>query len=107
MSLSARPRASRWAYRSLIWNFAQRDLKSRFKGTALGWAWSLMAPLATLMTYTLVFSVFFHNVPPDCGNGKPGFFAVWLLAGLVPWSFFLVANLTSMPVLLANGPLLQ
>src|SRR4029077_16231281 len=42
----ARARATVWAQRSLIWNFAQRDLKSRFKGTAFGWAWSLMVPMA-------------------------------------------------------------
>ena len=47
------------AYRSLIWNFAQRDLKSRFRGTFLGWVWSLLLPLATLLTFSLVFSVFF------------------------------------------------
>ena len=107
MSSAARPRASIWAYRSLIWNFAQRDLKSRFKGTVLGWAWSLMAPLATLLTYTLVFSVFFHNTAPDFGTGRTGFFAVWLLGGLVPWNFFLISILISMPTLLANGVLLQ
>jgi ABC-type polysaccharide/polyol phosphate export permease len=107
MSTAARPRASIWAYRSLIWNFAQRDLKSRFKGTALGWAWSLMAPLATLMTYSLVFGVFLGGGAPNFGNGKPGFFSVWLLAGLVPWNFFLIAILISMPTLLSNGAMLQ
>ncbi len=107
MSSAARPRASIWAYRSLIWNFAQRDLKSRFKGTVLGWAWSLMAPLATLLTYTLVFSVFFHNTAPDFGNGRTGFFAVWLLGGLVPWNFFLISILISMPTLLSSGSMLQ
>jgi len=107
MSTSARPRASIWAYRSLIWNFAQRDLKSRFKGTALGWAWSLMLPLATLLTYSLVFSVVFRSNPPNFGNGTPGFFPVWLLSGLVPWSFFLIAINMSIPTLLGNGAMLQ
>jgi ABC-type polysaccharide/polyol phosphate export permease len=107
MSTSARPRASLWDYRFLIRNFAQRDLKSRFKGTVLGWAWSLMVPLATLMTYSLVFGAFFHSPAPNFGDGRPGFFAVWLLAGLVPWNFFLITILISMPTLLSNGSLLQ
>ena len=106
-SAEARPRASVWSQRSLIWNFAQRDLKSRFKGTVFGWAWSLMVPLATLATYTLVFSVIFRTAPPAFGNGQPGNFTVWLMAGLVPWSFFLISILTAMPTLLSNGPLLQ
>jgi ABC-type polysaccharide/polyol phosphate export permease len=107
MSGSARPRTSLWHYRSLIWNFAQRDLKSRFKGTALGWAWSLMLPLATLLTYSFVFAVIFRGAPPDFGNGRAGLFAVWLWAGLVPWTFFLIAINVSIPTLMANGPLLQ
>jgi ABC-type polysaccharide/polyol phosphate export permease len=106
-SASTRPRASVWSQRSLIWNFAQRDLKSRFKGTAFGWAWSLMVPLATLITYSVVFSVIFRAAPPDFGNGRPGNFTVWLMAGLVPWSFFLIAINIAIPTLLANGPLLQ
>jgi ABC-type polysaccharide/polyol phosphate export permease len=102
-----RPRSSVWAQRSLIWNFAQRDLKSRFKGTALGWAWSLMVPLATLIIYSVVFAVVFRATPPDFGNGQAGNYTVWLMAGLVPWSFFAIAVNTSMPTLLADGPLLQ
>ncbi len=104
---TTRPRSSIWSYRSLIWNFAQRDLKSRFKGTALGWAWSLMLPLATLATYSVVFSVVFRAVPPDFGNGAAGNFTVWLMAGLVPWSLFMISVNTAIPTLLANGPLLQ
>ena len=107
MSTSARPRRAIWDYRSLIWNFAQRDLKSRFKGTALGWAWSLMLPLATLAIYSLVFAVIFRIAPPDFGNGRTGLFAVWLWVGLIPWSFFLIAVSVAMPTLLANGPMLQ
>jgi ABC-type polysaccharide/polyol phosphate export permease len=88
-------------------NFAQRDLKSRFKGTALGWAWSLLVPLATLFTYSLVFAVIFRAAPPNFGNGRPGFFPVWLFGGLIPWTFFLIAVNTAIPTLLANGPILQ
>jgi ABC-type polysaccharide/polyol phosphate export permease len=107
MTTTARPRSSIWSYRSLIWNFAQRDLKSRFKGTALGWIWSLVVPLATLFIYSLVFAVIFKATPPDFGNGRPGFFPVWLFAGLIPWSFFLISVNTAIPTLLANGPILQ
>ncbi len=102
-----RPRATVWSQRSLIWNFAQRDLKSRYKGTAFGWAWSLMVPLATVIIYSIVFSVIFRAVPPDFGSGRPGNFLVWLMVGLVPWTFFLVAINIAIPTLLATGPLLQ
>lgn len=107
MSAATRPRSSFWSQRFLIWNFARRDLKSRFKGTALGWAWSLMLPLATLATYSLIFSVVFRSVPPEFGNGTAGNFTVWLMTGLVPWTFFLIAINVAIPTLLAAGPLLQ
>jgi ABC-type polysaccharide/polyol phosphate export permease len=102
-----RPRATVWSQRSLIWNFARRDLKSRFKGTAFGWAWSLMVPLATVIIYSIVFSVIFRASPPDFGSGRPGNFTVWLMVGLVPWTFFLIAINIAIPTLLSNGPLLQ
>ena len=107
MTSTARPRRSLWASRTLIWNFAQRELKTRFKGTALGWGWSLTVPLATLVTYSLVFSVIFRASPPDFGNGRPGMFPVWLFNGLIPWTFFLISVNTAIPTLLASGPLLQ
>ena len=103
----ARRRTWVWTYRSLIWNFTQRDLKSRFKGTALGWAWSLVVPLATLLIYSFVFSVIFRAVPPDLGNGDPGIYAVWLFGGLIPWTFLSLSVTMSIPTLLDNGPLLQ
>lgn len=107
MTTTARPRSSIWSNRSLIWNFAQRELKSRYKGTALGWVWSLVVPLATLFTYSLVFAVIFRAAPPDFGNGQPGFFPIWLFCGLIPWSVFLITVNTAIPTLLANGPILQ
>ncbi|MDT4977779.1 MAG: type transport system permease protein, partial [Pseudonocardiales bacterium] len=94
-------------YRSLIWNFAQRDLKSRFKGTAIGWAWSLLLPLASLFIYTLVAHYIFRAVPEPFGDGRAGNFAVWLFVGLTAWSFFANAVNVSMAALLGTGTLLQ
>ncbi len=108
--MSAITRSSRgtpWTYRSLIWNFAQRDLKARFRGTVLGWLWSLMLPLATVIIYTVVFSVVFRTTPPPLGNGDPGVYAVWLLVGMVTYSFFSVGVLQAMGALLGAGTLLQ
>lgn len=107
MSTNPRRRSTLWSHRSLIWSFAQRDLKSRFKGTALGWAWSLVVPLATIVIYSLVFAVIFRAAPPPFGSGSPGSFPIWLWTGLIPWTFFLVTINVAIPTLLANGPLLQ
>ncbi len=66
-----------------------------------------MVPLATLITYSLIFAVVFGAVPPDFGNGAPGSYPLWLFCGLAPWSFFLISINTSIPTLLASGPILQ
>jgi ABC-type polysaccharide/polyol phosphate export permease len=103
----ARRGFSVWSYRTLIWNFAQRDLKARYKGTLLGWVWSLVVPLATLLIYSLVFSVIFRATPPEMGNGEPGIFPVWLFGGLIAWTFLAQSVQLGIPTLLGSGPLLQ
>lgn len=104
---SKRGRGGILAYRTLVWNFALRDLKSRFKGTWLGWLWSLLLPLATVVIYSVVFSLIIRVVPPDFGDGRPGIYYVWLLTGLVAWNFFSTSVTAGMPSLLGNGALLQ
>jgi len=94
-------------YRSLIWNFAQRDLKARFKSTVLGWSWSLVVPLASLLIYSVVFSVIFRMEPPPFGNGREGLFPVWLFAGLTVWGFFSNSVNSGIGSLLATGTLLK
>jgi ABC-type polysaccharide/polyol phosphate export permease len=96
-----------WRYRYLAWNFAQRDLKAKYKGTIIGWAWSLIVPIAVVLIYSLVFSVIFRAQPPPFADGRPGVFAVWFVVGLVPWSLFSAAVTTGMGELLASGSLLQ
>ena len=74
-------------YSPLVRNFAGRELKSRYKRSLLGWTWSLLSPLSTLLVYSLVFSVFFRAAPPAAGDGSHNF-ALFLFTGLVVWLFF-------------------
>lgn len=96
-----------WQQWYLISNFGQRDLKAKFNGTWLGWAWSLVVPLASLGIYTLVFSIVFRMAPPELGNGRTGIFAVWLFAGLTLWTFFSSSINAGMAGLSSSGGLLQ
>src|SRR5258708_2000081 len=97
-----------WHYRALILNFARRDLRARFKGTWLGLAWSLVMPLATLATYSIVFGVIFHgNTPPKLGNGHTGPFPVFLFSGLAVWNMYSITIATAIASLLGNGPLMK
>ena len=105
--MSVRSAAPAWSYSGLIWNFAVRDIKSRFKGTFLGWAWSIIVPVATVIIYSVVFSTIFRAQPPPLADGRPGNYAVWLLTGLVVWTGFSNTLNTAVGTLLGTGSLLQ
>ena len=84
---SVRPIRPVWHEWDLIRAFGQRDLKSKFNGTLLGWLWSLVVPLASLGIYTLIFGGLFKMVPTEIASRHQGIgiFAVWLFAGLTIW----------------------
>ena len=75
-----------WSFRNLIYNLAQRELRSRYKKSVLGWLWSLINPAAMLGIYTLVFGVFLKTEPPPAGNGDLKSYGLYLFAGLVVWA---------------------
>ena len=96
-----------WTYRGLVGNFAQRELRGKYKGSALGWFWSLLNPLATLAVYALVFGFFLKFEPPVAGNGELKNFAVDLFTALVAWNFFYAVVTGSIGALAGSGPLLK
>lgn len=74
-------------WRELFWNLTQRELKGKYKRTALGQLWSLGNPLALMLVYTFVFAfVFQQQIAPGNPSGVSAF-PLWLLAGLLPWIF--------------------
>ena len=71
-----------WEYRELLCFLTWRDIKVRYKQTAMGAAWAIVQPLFTMLIFTLFFSIFV-GVPSD---GIP--YPVFAYAGLLPWTFF-------------------
>lgn len=69
-----------WQYREMIFSLTKRDLKSRYKGSVLGFAWMFLNPLFQLCVYTIVFSTIMRM-----GIEK---FYLFLFVALVPWIFF-------------------
>jgi ABC-type polysaccharide/polyol phosphate export permease len=74
--------------RELVVNLTQRDLKSRYKRSVLGWTWSLLNPISTVLVYSLVFQVILRAVPAPGDPSGQTTFALYLVAALVPWNFF-------------------
>lgn len=91
-------------YAPLVANFAGRELKSRYRRSVLGWTWSLLNPLSTILVYSLVFSVILKVVPPPMGS-REGNFALYLFSGLVVWLFFMGMITGSMGWLASVGDL--
>lgn len=69
------------AYRELVLNLTQRDLKLKYKGSALGIAWSLLNPLLQMAIYTIIFSLFLRIVV------VPHYWA-FIIGGILFWTFF-------------------
>lgn len=70
------------AYRELLYFLVWRDVKVRYKQTALGVAWAILQPLLTVFVFTL----FFHRVAGITTGDIP--YALFALSGMVPWLFF-------------------
>lgn len=96
-----------WQYRGLIGNFANREIKGKYKGSLLGSAWSLINPLATLATYSLIFGFVLRFQTPVAGNGELHSFPIYLFTALVVWNFFYAVTTSGMGALVGAGPLLR
>jgi lipopolysaccharide transport system permease protein len=71
-----------WAYRELLWVLTERDIKVRYKQTALGAAWAVIQPVALMV----VFTIFFGRLAGMPSDGFP--YPIFAYAALVPWTFF-------------------
>src|SRR5258707_7679643 len=71
-----------WEYRELLYFFAMRDIKIRYKQTAIGVLWVMLQPLMTMG----VFTIFFGRLSKLAAQGLP--YPVFYFAALVPWAYF-------------------
>jgi lipopolysaccharide transport system permease protein len=87
-------------YRFLFEQMVRRELRQKYKGSALGALWYLVNPLVLMGAYSLVFSVLLRVAD------KPNY-PLFLLAGLIVWVFFAQALLAAAPSLVQNAPLIR
>jgi lipopolysaccharide transport system permease protein len=74
--------ADLWRYRELLGFLAWRDVKVRYKQTALGVAWAVLQPLVTTGIFSFIFGVL-----AGMGRGNP-YYPLMVLAGVLPWQLF-------------------
>ena len=90
-----------WEYRELLYFLVWRDIKVRYKQTALGAAWAILQPVMTM----IVFSVFFGRLAKVPSDGIP--YPIFAYAALLPWQLFAFALSESANSLVGSQNLIQ
>ena len=84
---------------NLLWSLVKKELIIRYKGSVLGFLWSLLTPLFLMVVYSFVFGYIFQKF--EMKN-----YSIYLLVGLLPWTFFSISLSNSVTCFLTNGGLI-
>jgi lipopolysaccharide transport system permease protein len=93
--------ADLWEYRELLYFFVWRDVKVRYKQTALGVAWAVLQPFFTMV----IFSLFFGQLAKMPSDGVP--YPIFSYTALLPWMFFANGLSQASNSLVANSNLIN
>ncbi|MBW3579116.1 MAG: ABC transporter permease [Actinobacteria bacterium] len=88
-----------WHARQLLRQLVQKELKVRYKHSALGFLWSLITPILMTVVFTAVFAIIIRIQVQD--------FAAFFIAGYLVWSFFQNAVQNSVQAITGNGALIR
>ena len=94
-----------YASRELLWNLTLRELRTKYRRSVLGWAWSMLNPLSSVLIYGFVFGIVFRAAPPVGDPSGIDSFALFLICGLIPWSFFALVNNLGLSSISSNAGL--
>jgi lipopolysaccharide transport system permease protein len=86
-----------WRHRELLWLVTQREIKVRYKQSALGVVWAVLQPLSLMVVFTVFFS-WFARIASD---GIP--YPLFSYAALLPWTFFSTSLSFAIPSLVVNS----
>ncbi len=86
-------------YRELLKTSVKKEIRSKYKNSFLGVVWSFLNPLLQIMVYAIIFSLILKN--------KQEHYAVFLCAGIIPWTFFSVAINKSAFTIIENGNIIK
>lgn len=91
--------AELWHYRELLWTLVVRELRVRYKNSFLGFFWSLLNPLVTVLVMTIVFK---YVMGMRIDN-----YSAYILVAYLPWTFFQFALLDSSQTILVYMPIIK
>jgi ABC-2 type transport system permease protein len=85
--------------RQLLFNLTSKELKLKYRNSVLGFLWSFLNPILMLLVYTFAFRLIMRQTIPH--------FTVFLLCGLLPWSFFAAGVMGSTTSIIGNANLIK
>lgn len=94
-----------WRYRELLVFLALRDIKVRYKQTALGALWAVIQPFVLMVVLSIFFGRVIDINMEDKTSGIP--YPIFLYAGLLPWTFFAATVTASTSSLVSNAHMLR
>lgn len=94
-----------WPHRSLTLSLVRRDLQARYRGSFGGGLWTILNPLLLMLTYFFVFGVVLQSRFP--GDPTRSGFALYFLAGMLPWLAISEALGRSPALILEHGNLIK
>jgi len=86
-------------YRELLLNLVRKELKVRYKNSALGFLWSLLNPAVTIGVFYVIFTLVFHNAIPD--------FVLFLMSSVLVWNMFQNGTTAAVGSVVGNAPLVK
>jgi homopolymeric O-antigen transport system permease protein len=88
-------------YNELLWTLFRREVRVRYKGSALGLLWSVIYPISMMLVYTLIFSVLWKTA------GNIPHYPLFVLVGLAVWGFFQASVQLGSGSLVSNAELIK
>lgn len=81
-----------YSYRSMLWSMIQSELRTRYKGSFLGFLWTFINPLLMLLVYDFIFSIVMRaNIPH---------YSTFMFIGLLSWNLFATSVLASTSIII-------
>ncbi len=96
--------ASLWRYRGFVRASVVRDFQLRYRGSALGFVWTLLQPIGTVVVLTLVFTRIMQSRLP---GGSAYSYSIYLCAGVFSWGLFAEIVQRELNVFIEHGNLLK
>jgi ABC-type polysaccharide/polyol phosphate export permease len=95
------------AHRNLLYLLTLKELRTRYKKSLLGWAWSLLNPLTQMVIFTVIFLYVFQAVPPAGDPSGIQNFPLYFLSGAIPFNFFSISVGTAIGSVQGNSGMIK